>query len=203
MDTTYDAESVEKLEQFSQVILSDAADECAEIYKEIKRESEIAKTAAEDDALADTFRYIKAEISKITIDCGKRLSRTMMDNKRALYSRREEMSDEIRDLVVAKIKDYVQTESYALQLESLTRRIVGEFGADTVIYLRQDDMDKKERLENLGLGHKLTFKQGGFKLGGLEADCPDRKLHVDETFDTTLLELRGHFSELLGLKLSE
>jgi hypothetical protein len=49
----------------------------------------------------------------------------------------------------------------------------------------------------------VTFKEGAFTLGGLIVDCPSRLLRADESYDTALGDLDGHFAELFGISLAD
>lgn len=192
-----------KLGHFISAILTDARREADALYQEIKGESDAAMSAAEDDALAAAYRHIKTEVSRIESECGRRLSRRVMENKREMFRRREAMADEVAASVREKLRDYVKTDAYAEQLKSILQSVLAVFESDTVVYLRPEDMPLAGALASAGDGVKITFAEGEFELGGLEASCPSKKLHVDETFDTSMYELRGRFSELFGLKLSE
>lgn len=193
----------DKLDNFTSVITSDALDESGRIYDEIKRESEEALTAAEDEALNDMFRYVKAEVSKIRNDAGRRLSRKMMDNKRRLYLRRKEMTEDILGEVAGKIREYIRTPAYTRQMTSILFRVMDIFDADAVVYLRKDDMYLEPLLRKIDTPHTLEFQQGNFTLGGLQASCPSKKLRIDESFDTTLDNLHGSFAEMFGLELAD
>ena len=195
--------SMEKLEGFTSVIMADAMAESTRIYDDIKRESQSILSAAEDEALAETFRYIKNEIAKIHSDCGRKLSRKLMENKRELYTRRERMADEVMDAVRTKLEEYVKTPVYRKQMKAILKRTLDVFSADTTVWLREEDMDMVPELVALAGKHTVTFQTGRFELGGFEAACPARKKQADETFDTTMHELRSHFSELFGIELSE
>ena len=193
----------ERLENFTSVITADAISESMKIYDRIKRESEGILSAAENDCLEEMFRYIKTEAARIRNDAGRTVSRRMMDGKRALYERRAEMGASVIGEVTQRLRAYVETPDYRVQLRRLAEKAVETFAADTVIYLRAEDMPLAEELSGIQTEYALTFEQGGFTRGGLTAVCPSRRLQIDETFDTTLEEIRGHFAELLGLRVEE
>ncbi len=109
--------SLEKLNQFTSMILSEAKTESGTVYEEIERKSQEALDAAEDKALAEAFRFIKSEIAKINVENGRLLSKAVMDNKRALYLRREAMSEEVLDQAHLKLREYVNTEAYQTQIK--------------------------------------------------------------------------------------
>lgn len=193
----------EKLEKFTSVIVADAKTECDAIYEEVRKQSQVTLDAAEDEALSEAFRYIKTEIAKINTDNGRQLSRVMMEQKRELYLRRETMADETEAAVQEKLSEYVKTPAYSEQVTAMAKRLLEEFDADTIFYLRLEDEPLKEKIAAIKTKHTIQFAQGHFHLGGLEAACPARKRHIDAAFDSTLQQLRSQFFELFGLKLSE
>lgn len=193
----------DKLRHFTSAILTDAQQEADVIYQEIKRESEEAMSAADDEALTDAFRYIKTEISRIEADCGRRISRAVMANKREIFLRREAMADEVMEAVCERLAIFVHTPGYADYLEGVLRSLLRTFDGDVTVYLRPEDANLEDMLADVPTKHKITFADGNFSLGGLEVSCPEKKLHADATFDTRVHDLRDHFSELFGLKLGE
>ena len=52
-------------------------------------------------------------------------------------------------------------------------------------------------------GVRLEFREGGFSLGGLVLECPERCRRIDLSFDSALEDLEGRFSELTGFSLEE
>lgn len=192
----------DKLERFTAVITADAQAEAREIYAAIQQESDHALSTAEDEALNETFRYIKNEVSQIRSAAGQRVSKTVMDNKRALARRRREMSEETLDLVRQRLAEYVSTDAYKAQLGKLTEQIVQTFRDDMVIYLRAEDMPMASSIAPKRCPHSVTFREGDIRLGGLRAVCPGKHMQIDESFDTTLSELSERFAELFGLEMA-
>ncbi len=192
-----------KLTHFLSVILGDARREADAVYAEIQAETEAFLNDAEDAALAEAYRYIRSEVTKIQALCGRRLSKTLMENKRALFTRREEMADEVTNMVRNRLAAYAETPAYAVRLVGTLTEILCIFDADTTVYLRPEDSGMIEILQKVPTLHTVTFAEGDFSLGGMEADCPSQKRHADATFDTSLCTLREHFFELFGLKLGD
>lgn len=191
----------EKIDRFTSSITADAMNESKRIYEEINKTRDQAVARAEDESLSDSFGFIKSEISKIRAEFGRKKSLQVMENKRALYLRREEMRKAVLDDVVEKLKGYCATEQYEKQLSGQLDRVLELFQADTVVELAVRDMRLAEKLGKNRPG--LTFREGNFQLGGLRAYCSSKRLEVDESFDTTLQELGSRFAELMGLELSD
>lgn len=197
-----DDSSYEKLERFKADILAAAKADAREVYAAIQQESDQALSSAEDEGLGETFRYIKNETARIRSAASQRVSKAVMDNKRALARRRSEMSEETLDLVRGRLAEYVQTDAYKSQLRQLTERAVEAFQADTEIYLRPEDMSLSGSLASGGV-YKVTFHEDDIRVGGLRAVCPGKHMRIDESFDAVLADMSGRFAELFGLKMAE
>ncbi|MCL2083919.1 MAG: V-type ATP synthase subunit E [Oscillospiraceae bacterium] len=199
----------EKIERFTAAIESDALNESKMILDGVKLEIDAAVSAAEDEALNETFRHIKEQAARIRTQCGGRVSRHMMERKNAINARREEMGAQVMDDVRAKLAEYVKTGEYVARLKRSARDVLDALGnGNMIIYLREADMPLADELKkalgvNEAYGFSVTFKPGDIELGGLAAVCPKTRLRADETLDTKLYELRGHFAELFGLHLSQ
>ncbi|MDR0292626.1 MAG: V-type ATP synthase subunit E [Oscillospiraceae bacterium] len=193
----------EKLRHFTDAILTDAREETDTLYGEIKSEEEAFMSAAVDEALAGAFRYIKTEVARIESDCGRRLSRAVMANKREIFLRREAMADEVMEAVGERLAVFTGTPGYGDYLESVLMRLLDILDGDIIVCLRPEDAHLEAMLADLSARRGVTFADGNFSLGGMEVSCPQKGLHADATFDTRVDELRGHFFELFGLKLGE
>ena len=193
----------DKLDVFTSAITADALEEANRIYKEIQLEREHALSSAENSALSEMFGYIKSEVSKIRGNAGRRVSEKMMDNKRRLNLRRKEMTDDVLREVTDKISKYTSGPSYTRQLTTILFRVMDIFQEDAVIYLREEDMHLEPLLRLINTPYNLEFKTGNFSLGGLMASCPLKKLEIDESFDTTLVDLKDSFAEMFGLELAD
>jgi len=193
----------EKLQHFKSAILTDARDEVAAINREIESESEAVMSAADDEALAESFRYIKTGISQIEAECGRRLSHAVMANKREIFLRREAMADEVMAAVTERLTAFTATPAYVEYLESVLITLLGSFDGDVTVCLRPEDRHLGDTLRRTPTRHNIIFFDGTFTLGGLEVYCTEKNRHADATFDTRVQELREHFSEMFGLKVEE
>ena len=49
-----------------------------------------------------------------------------------------------------------------------------------------------------GLG-ETQFREGDFEYGGLVAECPEKHMRIDYTFDAAIEDKYHHFNELFAL----
>lgn len=195
----------EKLMHFTQVLMEEASAETRAVEAEIQAARESARAKAEDQILQEAYQYIKSEVARLRKDSGRRISRQMQDNRRQLYLRREEMAQEVFDLVRVRLSSYVETPAYQDKLLSLFRESVERLGEITrlTVFLRPEDRSYAPLLDEACGTIYLTVKDGPFVLGGLVVESDERALRIDATFDTALEELNGHFAEQFGLSLAD
>jgi len=193
----------EKLQRFTSAIMAEAQAEADAIYDEIKRESNEFLSAVKKEARAEMSHFTSTEEERIKADCGRRLSRAVMSNKREMYLRREEIADEVVFEVKKKLEEYVKTPGYVEYLREVLTFTLTAFKGDATVLLRPEDMGLAAQLGKIPYENKLTFKEGTFSLGGMEVSCRQRNLHADATFDYKIINLRERFAELFGLSLED
>ncbi|MDR0382113.1 MAG: V-type proton ATPase subunit E [Oscillospiraceae bacterium] len=184
----------EKLDLFAKAITSDAEADSRAILEEVRRERETSLSSAENEALNEAYQYIKNKVASLHTENSRRVSRKMMECKRALYARREELAREILRDVTARVVEYTKTPAYAKQLKTLMTNAFSVFkGLPTTISLRAEDMSLVPSLIEAAKGQSVTFEQGHFQLGGLIAECRERQQQINQTFDANLDEWKTRF----------
>ena len=194
-----------KLDRFTATILAEATAETERAITALKQKKEAELSAAEDKILLETYNYIHAEVSRIKAEAGRKVSTRMLDNKRAVYLRRDQIAREVFDAVREKIAAYTAAPDYARRLRALLQEALHTLsGAEDVrVYLRPADKAHADALAASAPELHLSFLEGDFTLGGLVADSPSLGLRCDSSFDSALEALEGHFAELFGLSLSD
>ncbi len=195
----------EKLERFTSAILKDATKVGDSIKQEIDREYSRALSAAENEVLAEAFKYIKDEVSKIKTTEGKRLSKKLLDAKRILFLRRREIANDIFDELRKRISAFTETPEYEELLFGLSKKAAEMLGEcpDAVLYLRHSDMRFADRIRPVFKPNEITVKEGSFTLGGIVVESKEKRVRIDETFDLSLEERYEHFTEMFGVSLAE
>lgn len=92
-----------KLDRFTAAILAQATQETERTLDDVRRRRDEAYSAAEDQVLREAYQYIHREVARIKSESGRGVSKHMLDNKRKLYLRREQMAQETFALVREKI----------------------------------------------------------------------------------------------------
>lgn len=195
----------EKLSRFTAKILAEAAAEAQRSMDQVQQERSAALRKAEDQVLRESYQYIHREVARIRAEAGQSVSRRMMEDRKALYLRREEMARETFAQVQEKLEAFTRTPAYGQRLEELLREALEQLpeAEDVEVFLRPEDAQWQPRLTQAAGGRSLTFREGTFRLGGLTARSASLGLQVDSSFDGAARELSGHFAELFGLSLSD
>jgi vacuolar-type H+-ATPase subunit E/Vma4 len=183
---------------FVGTIMQDANARCAEIRNETdKRRDEFMKEA-EAELLAEMYDLVRTKTAEARAEAGRRISRKIFENKRALYDCLTGIKEDILGKVRARILAYVGTPGYLSDLKKMAARAAGFLGCDDlVIRLRPEDM---KHVEALKAEVPAVYTEGDFELGGLVAESALRKLRVDLSYDASLSEISQRFGEITGLR---
>ena len=194
-----------KIERFKQIVLEDAAKERDSMLREVSEERHRRLSEAEAQIKRETDAVVLSKSNAITSESGREISRRMLADKRTIATRREEMSKEVFAEVREKILAFTKTEDYLPHLKKLYVEAFQALGNpfDGVIWLRPEDMGYARELAASLPGRHVTFQEGSFTLGGLIVDCHSKLLRADQSYDTALGDLDGHFAELFGLSLAD
>ncbi len=198
-------DSIEKLERFKKLLLEDAAAERDEMLRQVEAERTRRISAAEAELKRKTQGEIQLRANTITAESGRALSRRLLADKRLIATRREEIAHEVFGAVREKILAFTQTQEYLPHLKKLYTEAFQALGSpyDGVLLLRREDMGYARELTQTLPGRHVQVQEGSFVLGGLIVDCHSKLLRADQSYDTALDELDGHFAELFGLSLAD
>lgn len=194
----------QKLDRFTSAILAEATADTERNLAELAAKRTAAYTSAEEQVLGEAYRYIHGEVERIKTEAGRHVSRHMLDDKRALYLRREAMADEVFGAVREKLAAYTAGSAYPKRLEAIYADALATLSgaAEVRVYLRSADLPLSSALAASNPKVKAEFVEAPISLGGLIAEAPALGKRVDATFDAYMEELSGHFAELFGLSLA-
>lgn len=194
-----------KLDIFKRIVLDDAARERDKLLEQVSKARQERISAAEAEIRRETESKVQTQASAISSESGREISRRLLADKRIIATRREEMAHEVFAAVREKIVAFTQTDAYLEHLKQLYVKAFSALGNpyDGVIWLREEDLRYSRELAAALPGRHVTFQAGSFKLGGLIVDCHSKLLRADQSYDTALGDLDGHFAELFGLSLAD
>lgn len=192
-----------KLDDFTNAFLIEASRRASDIVKGVNASREQIQKETEAALKIEVEEYKKNELAKIQSREGSRVSAQMLENKRTLLNYREQCGREIIGSVIERIKEFEQSDKYPEHLIFLFEEAQKELkrGVSITVLLRKEDMQYAERIRQAAQSISITFKEGKFTLGGLVILCPSANLRIDQTFDSSLENMRAHFAELSGIDL--
>ncbi|OUQ22327.1 hypothetical protein B5E80_14305 [Flavonifractor sp. An135] len=193
-----------KLERFTSILLAEATAENERTLNELKKRHDAALESAEDRVLLEAYEYIHGEVSRIRGEQGRKVSQRLLENKRALSRRREEIADEVFALVRERIAAFTRTPAYRQRLQELLKESLAALpGAeDVVVTLREEDLPLAKDLR-AAAGRPITVEAGPIRLGGLIVRSDSLGLRADASFDCAMAGLDGHFARVVGLSLTD
>ena len=193
-----------KLERFTSILLAEATAENERTLNELKKRHDAALESAEDRVLLEAYEYIHGEVSRIRGEQGRKVSQRLLENKRALSRRREEIADEVFALVRERIAAFTRTPAYRQRLQELLKESLSALpGAeDVVVTLREEDLPLARDLR-AAAGRPITVEAGPIRLGGLIVRSDSLGLRADASFDCAMAGLDGHFARVVGLSLTD
>ncbi len=198
-------ETKSKLKAFAAALTGAAEEKAAAMNAETER---LEREALEEYAAALASAAEKRRASALAdakVKENKRIVAEGLAAKRSLLQFREDCADDVFAEVRRKILELPQRPEYAETLKNqLWRALDAVPGArEAKVWLRREDMGYAQGLNSASPGVKLEFLEGGFSLGGLVLECPERCRRIDLSFDSALEDLEGRFSELTGFSLEE
>lgn len=194
-----------KLEEFTGAIISDAIEDSNKIVLELRDKQIKLISKADTDIAAEAIRYQNVKIAEIKTRENLRVNARMTENKFALLQYREEWANKAFIEVRDKVVEFTTSQEYLPHLESLLKKAIEFLGYGHLVEvsLRHEDMHFADDLIGSVTGVSIAVTEGSFSLGGLRVVCPSKGQRIDLSFDTSLNDMVGHFSELADLKMDD
>lgn len=130
----------DKINRFSNTIINKAAKEKKEIVSRAEKNRDKVLKEKELEYLQKAYDTIQNGIRKFNNEKNEMISKAIMDGKRKLLNRREEISKEVFDMACEKLKAFQQTKEYEDYLVSLITDNLEAIGqGDVEIIVSKDD----------------------------------------------------------------
>jgi|GEM_PF-1484201 len=198
-------ETDKKLEEFTDAIIADAIEDSKKIVLELRDKQESLIKKAEMDISAEAMRYQNVKIAEIKTRENLRVNARMTENKLKLLQYREDWANKAFVEIRNKIVEFTNSEEYLPHLKSLLKKAIDFLGYGYLVEvaLRPEDIHFGDELISSVIGVSIAVSEGNFSLGGLRVVCHSKGQRVDMSFDTSLNDMVGHFSELAGLRMDD
>lgn len=192
----------DRVSKFVTAITREAEEQRQRIKQETKDFIASEMEKAEMEALNDSYKMIQRAVSNIRADVGSQLSSRMMENRRALLARREEILEEVLGKAGERLAAFTGTADYAAFLTASAKKALAVLRTEKpTVYLRPADMSRQAEIA-AAIGPCRFEEDAGIRLGGLRMTDEAGKIAVDDTLDTRLAAQRTWFQQNSGLVLS-
>ena len=192
----------DRVSKFVTAITREAEEQRQRIEQETKDFIASEMEKAETEALNDSYKMIQRAVSNIRADVGSQLSSRMMENRRALLARREEILEEVLGKAGERLAAFTGTADYAAFLTASAKKALAVLRTEKpTVYLRPADMSRQAEIA-AAIGPCRFEEDAGIRLGGLRMTDEAGKIAVDDTLDTRLAAQRTWFQQNSGLVLS-
>lgn len=198
-------EETQKLLHFTDNVLKTAAAESQELNRKLEEKRKAALHAAKLSARESAHAYYEKQAAQIKAEAGREVSRHLMEGKRQVYLRRNEISKEVFAKVRERLAQFVVSDEYPEHLKRLLRQAMERLDGveEITLRLRKEDLHLGPMLAESVAPVKVKCEEGRIRIGGLAVRCPQLGIRIDCSFDAQLEELSGHFAETFGLSLSD
>ena len=192
----------DRVSKFVTAITREAEEQRQRIEQETKDFIASEMEKAEMEALNDSYKMIQRAVSNIRADVGSQLSSKMMENRRALLARREEILEEVLQKAGQRLAAFTGTADYAAFLTASAKKALAVLRTEKpTVYLRPADMSRQAEI-TAAIGPCCFEEDANIRLGGLRMTDEAGKIAVDDTLDTRLAAQRTWFQQNSGLVLS-
>jgi len=192
----------EKLNRFTEIVLQEASGKARKILEYARREKEEKLQEHEVVFLSDAYQKIHEALADIEKESNSIYSCKLLEAKRLLYNKRNEISDRVFDSVMKKLEEYRKTEEYADKLGQFIEKGLAEVGEGEIrIIVDEEDLTKAaETVNKTGRTAKIEKSTDSLK-GGCIVVNETRGLLADYSFRNRLETQKKAFLEFSGLNI--
>lgn len=194
------ANSDEKVSKFVQAITAYAEEQRQKIHQEVEDFKAERLRQAEQEVLSHAYQLIQKERAELRNQMSREMSRRDMEARKALLSRRKEMTETVFAQARERLLAYTATPAYAEWLRESMTALAAQMPAEGTVYeLCARDAAQMEALCPAGSSLKTAED---IQLGGIRAVNAVAGLLADDTLDTRLDTQREWFTGESGLTIA-
>ncbi|AGC69414.1 V-type ATP synthase subunit E [Thermoclostridium stercorarium subsp. stercorarium DSM 8532] len=192
----------EKLNGFTEMVLKEASSKSDAVLKDAEREKKEKLQEQEIEFLKEAYRRIHEALAKIENESNSVYSGKLLEAKKTLYGKRNEITDRVFERVMKKLEIYRKTQDYSDTLRRFMEKALAEIGEGKV-RLIVDDEDFTTASEIAAqFKREIEITKSDKKLlGGCIAINESSGLLADYSFKSRLEEQRKAFLEFSGLNV--
>lgn len=194
------ANSDEKVSKFVQAITAYAEEQRQKIHQEVEDFKAERLRQAEQEVLSHAYQLIQKERAELRNQMSREMSRRDLEARKALLSRRKEMTETVFTQARERLLAYTSTPAYAEWLRESMTALAAQMPAEGTVYeLCARDAAQMEAFCPAGSSLKTVED---IQLGGIRAVNAATGLLVDDTLDTRLDTQREWFTGESGLTIA-
>lgn len=183
----------EKLENFYNAAMDDAAKKRVELIDEYKKSLNEIFEDHKKESLRKAELTFDMETKNFNREKNKALSTQTLDVRRMINEKSKELTDILFDDVVKKLEEFMKTPEYINLLEKQINDAVNFSKHDSItIYINPSDEDKKAELVKR-TNATLTISTIDF-FGGTRAVISSKNILIDNSFSTKINDNKDEFA---------
>lgn len=158
---------------------------------------------AEAEVLRDSYHLIQREMASMRKKIDGEVSKVEIEKKRALLSKRYEITENIFNEAKMKLIEFSKSKEYLNVLLKSVRKISEVFNDtdDTIFYVKKEDLAYEDDIKKeFPLTCKVK-KNKKIQIGGVLANSTKLGINIDETLDSKLENQREWFAENSNLSI--
>lgn len=192
----------EKLERFTNDIMSDVTAKRQEILQEVENVLEKKYKEKEMEYINTSYEIIEDGLKKIDKEKNEIISKTIMDNRVKLLNKRSEIIDRIFDGVVEVIKEFTKSKEYYDYLVNMIKDSINSLGeGKKVIYINYNDKQYLETLNKEFENNVILENKTIDMLGGCKVHNKNSNIFLDNSFSKKLKDQRDGFLQKCKLEI--
>jgi len=195
----------EKLEQFTATVMREAAEKRKKIYEQIENERKQLLEQNELEVLEQAYIQIQNSIRDILKEKNEKISKVLLDNKRRLLQKREQIVEEVFQSITDKVKNFVQSpDYYDFLINNIIEGCNTVGSGDLVIYINKSDLPLKEKIAEqirlkLGNDNFSIEEEKHDMIGGAKIFNKTKNLFINNSLSEKIQYEKEHFLETSGL----
>ena len=194
----------EKLQSFTKTVMMEATQQREKILKEAQAHKKEILEQKELEFLEHSYETIQKEIRKVLKEKNEMISWTVIESKKRLFQKREEIVDEIFSNILKQIEAFKQTARYEAFLFHNLRADIRAAGEGEIwVYVNKTDMalaDKlKQRLEQEEGISIAVLPEEYDMIGGCKVMNKTKNLIIDDSLQNRIQKQREQFLKTSGL----
>ncbi|WHH61221.1 V-type ATP synthase subunit E [Petroclostridium sp. X23] len=190
----------DKLDNFSSIVMKEAAEKRLQILNQVKEERDGILEQRELDCLEDAYVKIQKEIRKTDKEKNEMISRAVMESKKALLQKREEIIEEIFNNIMKRIQSFLETpDYYTFLMQNILqgRQQVGQ--GEIIIYINKSDVSLIDKIkQQLSEPLEIQVDQEDI-IGGCKVFNKTKGTLIDDSLAAKIAQQKECFLEISGL----